>query len=222
MPTALGAAISASRRCSRPISAVASYRAFSTPKVDCGSTPTRASCTRTGRRYSNLFAGGGAASGISGRAGALGYASGNGLLTAIALGRIAGLAAASEIAARPMTIARELVRKWRQAPVLPGDVVHAAKMHLLDSIGVGLAASRQHVGEPYRRFAAEIANGGPASIFGASGGASAADAAIDQRRVDPQSGVRRHAYGVDCAWQLGHDRLCTRGRRGFRSKRSPT
>lgn len=41
-----------------------------------------------------LFAGGGAAIGISGRAGALGYASGNGLLTAIALGRLAGLAAA--------------------------------------------------------------------------------------------------------------------------------
>jgi len=77
-----------------------------------------------------------------------------------------------------MTIARELVRKWRQAPVLPGDVVDAAKLHLLDSIGVGLAASRQHVGEPYRRFSAEIANSGPASVFGASGGASAADAAI--------------------------------------------
>lgn len=47
----------------------------------------------------NLFAGGGAAAGISGRAGALGYASGNGLLTAIALGRLAALAAAREIGA---------------------------------------------------------------------------------------------------------------------------
>ncbi|MGG5807839.1 FAD-dependent oxidoreductase [Falsiroseomonas sp. CW058] len=46
-----------------------------------------------------LFAGGGAAIGISGRAGALGYASGNGLLTAIALGRLAGLAAAAETGA---------------------------------------------------------------------------------------------------------------------------
>ncbi len=45
----------------------------------------------------NLFAGGGAAEGISGRAGALGYASGNGLLSAIALGRLAALAAAAEI-----------------------------------------------------------------------------------------------------------------------------
>lgn len=45
-----------------------------------------------------LFAGGGAAAGISGKVGALGYASGNGLLTAIALGRLAGLTAANEIA----------------------------------------------------------------------------------------------------------------------------
>jgi fumarate reductase flavoprotein subunit len=46
----------------------------------------------------NLFAGGGAAAGISGRSGALGYASGNGLLSAIGLGRLAALAAQREIA----------------------------------------------------------------------------------------------------------------------------
>jgi fumarate reductase flavoprotein subunit len=51
-----------------------------------------------GHAIPNLFAGGGAAAGISGKAGALGYASGNGLLTAIALGRLAGRAAAREIA----------------------------------------------------------------------------------------------------------------------------
>lgn len=45
-----------------------------------------------------LFAGGGAAAGISGRAGAMGYASGNGLLTAVALGRLAALAAARDLA----------------------------------------------------------------------------------------------------------------------------
>ena len=54
---------------------------------------------RDGGAVPNLFAGGGAAAGISGRAGALGYASGNGLLTAIALGRLAALAAAREIGA---------------------------------------------------------------------------------------------------------------------------
>lgn len=42
-----------------------------------------------------LFAGGGAAAGISGRAGAAGYASGNGLLTAVGLGYLAGRAAAT-------------------------------------------------------------------------------------------------------------------------------
>jgi fumarate reductase flavoprotein subunit len=50
-----------------------------------------------GQPIANLFAGGGAAAGLSGRAGAGGYASGNGLLSAIGLGRLAGLAAAYEI-----------------------------------------------------------------------------------------------------------------------------
>lgn len=50
-----------------------------------------------GSVVTNLFAGGGAAAGISGRIGASGYASGNGLLTALGLGRIAGLRAAAEI-----------------------------------------------------------------------------------------------------------------------------
>lgn len=53
---------------------------------------------RDGVPIPNLFAGGGAAVGISGARGAAGYASGNGLLTAIALGRIAGLTAARELA----------------------------------------------------------------------------------------------------------------------------
>ena len=52
-----------------------------------------------GTPVANLFAGGGAAAGISGRTGAGGYASGNGLLTALGLGRIAGLRAAEEVRA---------------------------------------------------------------------------------------------------------------------------
>jgi fumarate reductase flavoprotein subunit len=44
-----------------------------------------------GKPITNLFAGGGAAGGLSGRSGAAGYASGNGLLSAIALGRLAGV-----------------------------------------------------------------------------------------------------------------------------------
>lgn len=50
-----------------------------------------------GSRIPNLYAGGGAAAGISGRTGALGYLSGNGLLSAIGLGYLAGRAAAHEI-----------------------------------------------------------------------------------------------------------------------------
>jgi fumarate reductase flavoprotein subunit len=50
-----------------------------------------------GAAVPNLFAGGGAAAGISGRSGARGYASGNGLLTALGLGRRAALAAAAEL-----------------------------------------------------------------------------------------------------------------------------
>lgn len=45
----------------------------------------------------NLFAGGGAAAGVSGRAGGGGYASGNGLLAAAVLGYIAGESAAAEL-----------------------------------------------------------------------------------------------------------------------------
>ena len=56
---------------------------------------------RSNRPIANLFAGGGAAGGLSGRTGANGYASGNGLLSAIALGRLAGEAAAKEIRDEP-------------------------------------------------------------------------------------------------------------------------
>ena len=51
----------------------------------------------SGEPIANLFAGGGAAAGISGRSGALGYLSGNGLLSAIGLGWLAARAAAQEI-----------------------------------------------------------------------------------------------------------------------------
>lgn len=52
-----------------------------------------------GRAFTNLFAGGGAARGVSGP-GASGYLAGNGLLTATTLGKLAGRAAARLIAGR--------------------------------------------------------------------------------------------------------------------------
>ncbi len=51
---------------------------------------------RNGTRFPNLFAAGGAAAGVSGST-AAGYLSGNGLLTAITLGYLAGKAAAEQI-----------------------------------------------------------------------------------------------------------------------------
>ncbi|MEM6266225.1 MAG: FAD-binding protein, partial [Pseudomonadota bacterium] len=52
---------------------------------------------QSGETFPNLYAGGGAARGISGP-GADGYLAGNGLLTATTLGRLAGEHAASQIA----------------------------------------------------------------------------------------------------------------------------
>ncbi len=54
---------------------------------------------RDGRPLPNLFAGGGAARGVSG-AGAAGYIAGNGLLTATGMGRLAGQAAALQTGGR--------------------------------------------------------------------------------------------------------------------------
>ena len=51
---------------------------------------------RDGTAFPNLFAAGGAAAGVSGEV-AAGYLSGNGLLTATVLGRLAGEAAAAEV-----------------------------------------------------------------------------------------------------------------------------
>jgi len=51
---------------------------------------------KDGRPFPNLFAGGGAARGVSG-AGAAGYIAGNGLLTATSLGKIAGRCAAKQV-----------------------------------------------------------------------------------------------------------------------------
>ena len=81
---------------------------------------------------------------------------------------------------KTMTLARELVRaaaRASKAP-LPEDVALAARLHLLDAIGVGLAAAGSPIGAAYRGFAAEVVKGGPATVFGQSTGASAADAAL--------------------------------------------
>jgi len=79
-----------------------------------------------------------------------------------------------------VTLARELVRAARAAAgtPLPEDVAIAARLHLLDAIGVGLAAAGSPIGAAYRAYADEVAKGGPATVFGQASGASAADAAM--------------------------------------------
>jgi 2-methylcitrate dehydratase PrpD len=79
-----------------------------------------------------------------------------------------------------VTLARELVGALRaasQAP-LPEEVELAARLHLLDACGVGLAAAGSPVGAAYRDFAKDVARGGPATVFGQAAGAAAADAAL--------------------------------------------
>jgi 2-methylcitrate dehydratase PrpD len=79
-----------------------------------------------------------------------------------------------------VTLARELVRALRAAAKapLPEDVALAARLHFLDAIGVGLASAGSPIGAAYRSYAAEVAKGGPATVFGQATGASAADAAM--------------------------------------------
>jgi 2-methylcitrate dehydratase PrpD len=80
-----------------------------------------------------------------------------------------------------MSLARRLVHHWRQVTYadIPQDVRDAARLHLLDAIGVGLAAAATSAGAPYLR-AAPVLNGrgGPATVFGVSAGHPPASAAL--------------------------------------------
>jgi 2-methylcitrate dehydratase PrpD len=79
-----------------------------------------------------------------------------------------------------VTLARELVRALRACAKtpLPADAALAARLHLLDAIGVGLASAGSPIGAAYRGFAADVVKGGPSTVFGQATGASAADAAL--------------------------------------------
>jgi 2-methylcitrate dehydratase PrpD len=86
-----------------------------------------------------------------------------------------------------MTLSQHLVARLRSLSpdAIPADVREAAKLHLLDAIGVGFAAAATDAGAPYLKAAhalngsGESANsGGPASIFGSGDGFAAATAAL--------------------------------------------
>jgi len=78
-----------------------------------------------------------------------------------------------------MSLARQAIRAMRSlAPDgLPQAVATAARLHVLDAIGVGLAASASSSGKVLVAFARDLPDGG-ASVFGRAQGASAADAAL--------------------------------------------
>lgn len=80
-----------------------------------------------------------------------------------------------------MTLSQQLVAKLHALlPVaIPPEVREAAKLHLLDAIGVGLAAAATGAGRPYLQAAPALnGNGGPASIFGSGDGFAGATAAL--------------------------------------------
>jgi 2-methylcitrate dehydratase PrpD len=80
-----------------------------------------------------------------------------------------------------MTLSQQLVSKLRSLlpDAIPPDVQDAAKLHLLDAIGVGLAAAATGPGAPYLKAAPALNGaGGPASIFGSGDGFAAATAAL--------------------------------------------
>jgi 2-methylcitrate dehydratase PrpD len=61
---------------------------------------------------------------------------------------------------------------------LPAEVGAAARLHFLDALGVGLAATSAQAGAAYRGLGLALAVGGPSSVFGQAQGAAPADAAL--------------------------------------------
>src|SRR3569833_2153947 len=80
-----------------------------------------------------------------------------------------------------MTLSRQLARQWRllSYAAIPDVVRAAARLHLLDAIGVGLAAAATGAGNAYLGAAQALnGSGGPTTIFGLPGGYAPATAAL--------------------------------------------
>ena len=78
-----------------------------------------------------------------------------------------------------VTLSRALVRQWKALSwsALPADVRHQGMRHVIDAIGVGLAASAMPQGAPYARYAQGLA-AGPSLLLNGMGGKAMADAAL--------------------------------------------
>ena len=134
-----------------------------------------------GRPIPNLFAGGGAAGGLSGRSGAAGYASGNGLLSAIALGRLAGLAAAAEVREKTHDLvapASSTGSAPSRSPTFPPTCSRVVACICSMPSASRLASAGTGVGRPYLSAAATLGGPGPANILGSSLTRDAATAAL--------------------------------------------
>jgi 2-methylcitrate dehydratase PrpD len=79
-----------------------------------------------------------------------------------------------------MTLSQQLVARLRslRGAAIPADVRDAAKLHLLDAIGVGFAAAATCAGAPYLKAARSLSGAGPATIFGSDEGYTVAAAAL--------------------------------------------
>lgn len=77
-----------------------------------------------------------------------------------------------------MSLQRRIIRRLAGIRDLPPAVDAAARLHLADALGVGLAAATSETGAPWARHGARIATGGRASVLGQTGGAAPADAAL--------------------------------------------
>jgi len=79
-----------------------------------------------------------------------------------------------------VTLSRQLVRALfaMRGQTLPSPVAHAARLHLLDAVGVGLGAASTNIGASYRGLAEELGGNGEASLFGSARTASADVAAL--------------------------------------------
>jgi len=91
-----GRQFAAEQRCQPPLCAVKVTGALFHTQGGLAIDPRGRVKRRDGSTFPNLFAAGGAAAGVSGST-AAGYLSGNGLLTATVLGRLAGQAAAEQV-----------------------------------------------------------------------------------------------------------------------------
>ena len=79
-----------------------------------------------------------------------------------------------------MTLSRRLARQVRAigAAAIPADVRACGRLHLLDAIGVALAAAATGVGRPYLDAAVILGGAGPANILGSGLTRDAATAAL--------------------------------------------